>query len=81
MGVKLFNWDMREEFLLDEASKWEIKTQTIITYDEMMKSFRFWIGWTVLNFVCITTISYLLFIFKSLFQEYFRAILIFSFFY
>ena len=77
LGVKLFNWDMREEFLLDEASKWEIKTQTIITYDEMMKSFRFWIGWTVLNCVCITTISYFLFRFKSLFQEYFKVILIF----
>jgi hypothetical protein len=77
LGVKLFNWDMEEQFLLDESSKWEIKTQTIITYDEMMKSFRFWIGWTVLNFVCITTISYLLFRLKSLFNEYFRVIVIF----
>jgi hypothetical protein len=80
LGIKLFNWDMENQFLLDEASKWEIKTQTIITYDEMMKSFRFWVGWTVLNFVCITTISYLLFRLKSLFDEYFRVILIFLFF-
>ena len=80
LGVKLFNWDMENQFLLDEASKWEIKTQTIITYDEMMKSFRFWVGWTVLNFVCITTISYLLFRLKSLFKEYFRVIVIFLFF-